>query len=362
MSRLDRLYSPPELGAPGKRQAHDRHRDLSLAGLFVLLMASVVMATLLLLAPGLFGGYSLRAYFLDAEGLNSGIDVVQEGFVIGRVGSLEPVFSDDLDRSACPRPTDPRAPELPCFRARLSIQNAWPVPKGSRAQLAPAGLLQGNIIRIIPGTAAAVLPPDSFIPTAEREPDLGMQIATALEKAQRTIDDTIRPALTKLQKRIQGLLAMLGDQDGGELGTDLGKGLGSVMDNLVQLSSNIEQSVDPVQIQAILSAVQTLTDNLSRLSDQLPEQRAEIQEALGAYVALADQLREMVRNSRPSLEGSLDDAQYVLQELSAALAPILSNIENASRNLSTLSRTLRDDPVSLLRGQQQEDQSPWFNR
>jgi phospholipid/cholesterol/gamma-HCH transport system substrate-binding protein len=361
MSRLERLYSPPELGAPGRRQAHDRHRDLWLAGLFVLLMAGVVLATLLLLAPGLFGGYSLRAYFLDAEGIDSGIDVVQEGFVIGRVGSLEPVFSDDPDRLDCPRPTDPRAPELPCFRARLSIQDNWPVPLGSRAQLAPAGLLQGNIIRILPGTAVEVLPPDSYIPTINRQPDLGMQIASVLANAQRTLDDTIRPALTKLQERIQGLLTMLDDGDG-ELGADLGKGLGSVMESLVQLSNNIEQSIDPNQVQAILASVQTLTDNLSTLSADLPEQSAEIRQALQAYVALAEEIQALVRNSRPSVEGSLDDAQYVLQELSAALAPILTNIENASRNLSALSRTLRDDPVSLLRGHPQEDQSPWFNR
>lgn len=361
MSRLERLYSPPELGAPGKRQARDRHRDLWLAGLFVLLMAGVAVATLVLLAPGFFGGYSLRAYFLDAEGLDSGIDVVQEGFVIGRVSSLEPVFSRDPDRADCPDPSDPRAPELPCFRARLSIQDNWPVPAGSRAQLAPAGLLQGNIIRILPGTAVEVLPPDSYLPTIDRQPDLGMQIASALDTAQRTIDDTIRPALTKLQERIQGLVAML-DEGDGEPGADLGKGLGSVMESLVQLSNNIEQSVDPVQIQAILGAVQTLTDNLSSLSAGLPEQSAEIQRALQAYVALADEIQALVRNSRPAVEGSLDDAQYVLQELSAALAPILTNIENASRNLSALSRTLRDDPVSLLRGRPQKDQSPWFSR
>ncbi len=364
MSRLNRLYSPPELGAPGKRQAHDRQRDLALAGLFVLAMLALVFGILVLLAPGLFTGYTLRAYFLDADGLDSGMDVMQEGFVIGRMRSLEPVFRNAADRAECPLPTTERAPDLPCFRAKLSIQQDWPVPSGSVAQLAPAGLLQGNIIRIIPGSAVTTLSAGSHIPTIDREPDLAMQISSTMQQAQGTLDEVIRPTLTRLQERIQGLLALFkDDQNGtGELGADLGQGLGSVLNNLVEVSANIEQSIDPEQIQGIMSAVQTLSDNLATVSTALPSQTEEIQNAVVQYSALAEELQQLVQASRPSVQGSLDDVQYLLQELSVALAPILANIESASRNLSALSRELREDPVSLLRGQEQEEQSPWFNR
>ncbi len=364
MSRLNRLYSPPELGAPGKRQAHNRRRDLTMAGLFVLAMLGLVLGTLILMTPGLFTGYTLHAYFLDADGLDSGIDVMQEGFVIGRVRSLEPVFRNDADRDDCPPPTQERAPDLPCFRATLSIQQDWPVPSGSVAQLAPAGLLQGNIIRIIPGAAATTLSADSKIPTIDREPDLAMQISATMEQAQRTIDEVIRPTLTRLQERIQGLLAMFKDDQNGpsELGADLGQGLGSVLNNLVETSANLEQSINPEQIQDIMGAVQTLADNLAKVSTALPSRTEELQNAIAQYAALANELQQLVQASRPNVQGSLDDVQYLLQELSAALAPILANIESTSRNLSALSRELREDPVSLLRGQEQEDQSPWFNR
>ena len=107
-------------------------RDLFLAGLFVLAMLAVAAAVLTLLAPGFLGGYTLRAYFEDADGLERGIDVMQEGFVIGRVRSVDPVFSDDGDRGDCPEPSAPRAAELPCFRATLAIQPRWPVPEQPR--------------------------------------------------------------------------------------------------------------------------------------------------------------------------------------------------------------------------------------
>ena len=41
MSRLERLYAPPEIGAPGRRAAAGVRRDLILSGLFVLTMAGL---------------------------------------------------------------------------------------------------------------------------------------------------------------------------------------------------------------------------------------------------------------------------------------------------------------------------------
>jgi phospholipid/cholesterol/gamma-HCH transport system substrate-binding protein len=369
MTSLNRLYSPPELSAPGKREAQARRRDLTLAGLFVLGMAVVVAAGMLWLAPGLFGGYPLRAYFLEADGLDTGMDVIMEGYTVGRVQSLEPVFRDARDRQYCPPPADPRAPALPCFRATLNIRGEWPIPVGSAVQLAPAGLLQGNILRIRPGTADTTLAPGSALATIAREPDLAAQIQTTLVQAQRTIDDTIRPTLVNIQDRVQSLLSMFGDgKDDGAgaaragLGADVGQGLSSVVANLTQLSRDIEQSVDPEQIQAILGAVQTLSENLAAVSDTLPSRSADIREAVRQYGALADQISETVEATQPSLQSSLSNAEYALQELAAALAPILANIETASRNLSALSRELREDPVSLLRSREQEDPSPWFDR
>lgn len=365
MTTLNRLYSPPELGAPGKRDAHRRQRELSLAGLFMIAMVLVVLATLVLLAPGLLSGYTLRAYFLGADGLDTGIDVVMEGYVIGRLRALSPVFEHDPDRDECPRPSDPRAPAMPCFRVKLSIQQDWPVPADSRLQLAPAGVLRGNLLRIVPGRSATRLATNAVLPTMPREPDLPMQIQATLAMAQHTIDDVIRPTLTRIQTRIQDLLAMFQSDDDENsalsgLGTEVGGGLTTVIENLTQVSSDIEQSIDPAQIRAILSKVETLSENLATISETLPARTLAIERAVDQYGALADQINATVETTRPSLQGSLTDARYLLQELAAAVAPILANIENASRNLSALSRELREDPVSLLRGQAQEDQSPWF--
>ncbi|MGB5834086.1 MAG: MlaD family protein [Thiohalocapsa sp.] len=361
MSRLERLYSPPEIGAPGKREALGRRRDLLLAGVFVLAMAAVAVSVLALLAPGLFGGYGLRAYFLDADGLDRGIDVIQEGFVVGQVQSVDPVFTEDGDRDDCPEANTQRAPDLPCFRATLRIQEDWPVPPGSKARLAPGGLLQGNVIRIEPSIAAGTLTDGNWIETLDRQPDLPAQIATALEQAQKVIDQTIRPTLVQIQKRIQGLIGP-GADDAEAGGTDMGEGLVDVFGSLKQLSQDIEAIVDPEQIGAILTAVEQMTANLAKVSGTLNDRSADVSQAVQSYDALAGDIRRVVTENEPALSASLEDTQYLLQELAAALTPIMANIETASRNLAALSGDLRQDPKSLLFKNPSKEPSPWFER
>ncbi|WP_246156312.1 MlaD family protein [Thiohalocapsa marina] len=368
--RLERLYSPPEIGAPGKRRARGRRMDLMVAGSFVLAMLAVVVAVLTLLSPGLFGGYGLRAYFADAEGLNPGMDVMQDGFVIGRVLAVEPVFAGAADRADCPPlpATVQRAPELPCFRARLRILEHWPVPADSTARLVSAGLFKGNVIRIDPGLASAMLGgDDDRIATLPPEPDVVAQALAALEQAQATIDQTIRPTLVQIQQRVQQLLGggpgrdQGGDTAAGE-GADLRQGLAEVFENLKLLSRDIEQSIDPQRIRAILVAVEQLTGNLATVSDSLTDRSADVGDAVQNYSALADDIRRIVNSSEPDIRASLADTQYLLQELAAALTPILANVETASRNLSALTGDLRQDPKSLILSTPPREPSPWFER
>ncbi|MBK1631936.1 hypothetical protein CKO31_14565 [Thiohalocapsa halophila] len=361
---LERLYQPPEIGAPGIRRGRRQRRDLLLAGLFVLAMAAVVAGVLLLNVPALFGGYPLRAYFPDAGGLDRGLNVVQEGFTIGHVGAVEPVFLDDADRKECPLADEPRSAELPCFRATLRIQRDWPVPEGSQAQLAPAGFLGGNQIRIQPGLADQRLAADAVIPTLPRQPDLPSQAAMALTQLQSAIDDTIRPALQDLQARIRGLVAALGTGEEGEEGAAAvaGEGLAEVFQNLRQLSADIEQTVDPERIGAILASVDKISANLATASSGLEARSEDVGAAVQEYTALGRDLRSVVNQAQPAVTDSLDDVQYLLQELSAALAPILANIETASRNLSALTGDLREDPKSLLFNRPEKEPTPWLDR
>ena len=131
MSRLERLYSPPEIGAPGKRDGRGRRRDLFFAGFFVLAMGAVAIGALAFVTPGLFGGaYRLTAYFLEAKGLDAGIHVIEDGYAIGIVERVTPVFPgrDPDAGSVRRRPTVHRPALLRCPAFVRPCVSAMPGP------------------------------------------------------------------------------------------------------------------------------------------------------------------------------------------------------------------------------------------
>jgi phospholipid/cholesterol/gamma-HCH transport system substrate-binding protein len=356
---MERLYSPPEIGAPGKREAHRRRRDLLYSGLFVLAMAAVAVAALALLMPGLFGGtYRLHAYFLEAAGLTEGIQVIQEGYVIGIVERVAPLFpARDAQTRRCPPPQGARSPALPCFRATLRIKNGWPVPTDSLAQLAAAGLLQGDAIRIRPGTAATLLADGAQITAAARDPDLMAKLNGLTESIDDVVQKTITPALVSIKTQIETIQALLGtggDQAGNR------ERLAGAFESLQKFSANLESSIDPKKVTAILDSFQTLSKNLADDSVKIGSGTDEIKGAARQYGDLARELRVLVKDNKPGLQRSLDDTQNLIQELSAALPPILVNLDDATRNLSALSRDLRKNPAVIIKGRKVEEQSPWF--
>jgi phospholipid/cholesterol/gamma-HCH transport system substrate-binding protein len=356
MSRLERLYAPPEIGAPGKRAAAGVRRDLILAGLFVLAMAVVVAGGLALILPGVFGGtIRLYAYFPEAAGLEPGIHISQAGYIIGAVEGVEPVFPEGPGPDPCPAPDADggRPPAGPCFRATLRIRDRWPIPRDSVAQLASAGLLQGHVLRILPGRDQDhPLGDGERIAIGGREADLVAQLARLTDSLQDLVEETIAPALTGIAEQIAALQELLGTgaEDPGNRDRVAG-----VFESLQRLSANLEAAVDPQQLTNILGSVEEVSRNLAGASATLTSRSQDVQQAVQRYGDLASDLRGLVKRSRPAIDRTLSDSQYLLQELTASLGPILEHIETATRNLAELSRDLRDNPAVVIQGRKEQD-------
>ena len=358
MSRLERLYAPPEIGAPGRRAAAGVRRDLILSGLFVLTMAAVVVGGLALILPGVFGGtIRLYAYFPDAAGLDPGIEVSQAGYVIGLVEALEPVFPQGSETNPCPVAADDAPTHhpagSPCFRATLRIRDRWPIPRDSVARIASAGLLQGDAVRIVPGQDREhPLTDGGTIAVGGREADLVAQLARLTDSLQGLVEETIAPALAGIAEQIAALQQLLGtgSEDPGNRDR-----LAGVFESLKRLSADLEAAVDPGQLVRILGSVEQVSQNLAGASATLTSRSQDVEQAVRRYGDLASDLRGLVKRNRPAIDRSVTDSQYLLQELAASLAPILEHIETATRNLAELSRDLRDNPAVIIQGREVQD-------
>lgn len=376
--RLDRLFAPPEIGAPGKRRALAERRQLLLAGFFVLAMAVLVVAIFALILPGLLGkAYRLEAYFPDAEGLDPGMQLLQKGYVIGLVERVQPVFPDDPDHGHhCPAPaadampstvSQPPAPRQPCFRATLRIRDQWPIPQDSQVQLTTLGLLKGNALRIEAGQSTELLTPGAVISALAPEPDLTQQLAVLTETVRLVVEESIAPTLASIRDQVKTIELLVGGGEGDGQGEGEGQGLASnreqlagAFENLRLLSENLVTTVDPKRLGAILASVETMSADLARITAEMAGSTPDIQRTVNNYDDLATDIRGLVNENRPALQRSLDDTQFLLQSLAAALTPILTNIEDASRNLAAFSQELRTHPTHILRPRETEEQAPWF--
>jgi phospholipid/cholesterol/gamma-HCH transport system substrate-binding protein len=328
-------------------------------------MAAVTLVILMVLLPGLLGGaYRLHAYFDDASGLYPSTQVIQEGYVIGIIEHLTPLFPGrDGEADRCPRAIagagsgTKRSSLLPCFRVTLRIRDNWPIPADSTAVLGSAGLLQGEAVKIQPGTLDVLLKDGQVLASAGRESDLMAQLEALTLSLRNLVDKTIEPALANIRDQVQTIKDLLGTSGDNTENRDR---LAGVFTNLQTLSDDIEKVVDPEQLGAILSSVEQVAANLAQVSATFTERSGDVQRTVRTYGDLAKDIRGVVRATKPSLQRSLDDTQFLLQELSAALVPILTNIEDATRNLSALSRDLRSNPAVIIQGREVDEKTPWF--
>lgn len=200
------------------------------------------------------------------------------------------------------------------------------MPRDSQAQLGAAGVLQGDAVMIRPGSEPTLLADSDRISTLGREADLATKVGELTESVKGLITETITPALESARRII----------------------------------ADLETSLDPEKITAILNSTETLTRNLTEVSARLGGSTDEIKGTVRQYAELAREVQGLVTDSRPTLRRTLDGAQILMQQLNADLTPILINVEDTTRNLSALSRDLRRDPASIIKGRQPVEQPAWF--
>lgn len=343
MSRLDRLYSPPEIGAPGKRRNRRLHRDLLLSGLFVTAMALVLIGALAWLRPSLLGqSTELVAYFSNAKGLTPGIPVVLEDYEIGVLRRVAPTFPTAERSTPCNDAADAeRSPILPCFEVTLRIGSQWKIPADSQIEIGSAGPLQGDTINIIAGKETEFLAEQASFRQLGHRNDLLSQAGVLVDSVRRLLEDKVDPTVAKIQQKIVMLEEMLetAQAEPGEQ-IDYRARLLGIFNNLEALIERLKDSVDPDNISQVMAKVEAVAIELRKTTGEI---------------------RGLVEDTRPPLRRSLDDAQFLTQELAAALTPILTNIDDTTRNLSAITRDLRNNPAILLKGRRTEKEAPWFS-
>ena len=352
MSRIESFFSPPAIGAAGKKIRSTESRKLVFAGLFILIMIVLFFVALWLVSGKLYivSGKIIRAYTINVEfvkvpGITEGAQVNQGGYAIGTVTNIEPIFSSEN--------------LIPSFKLTLRIKNGWRIPKKSNFIIESGGLLTGKVITIIPNLEQTEVIKN------------GDAISIKYSKVKKDIQNQIQKFIKN--NNIQTIKEKITDPLMERINPTL-KNTIMISESLAKILKNIEPLVDdtsgdiigsiPKNIDEIMNNIKGVSANIKELTESIkPEFKELLKKELLEKITMdinkfLEHFKKLAEDDNKKIDHSLSEIQYILQELSTSLPSVLNNVDKATHNLKDLSRKINENPSIIIRGQKRIDNTP----
>lgn len=308
----------------------ETRREQALVGLFVIVAAGVLIATVFGIT-GAFGrtAKSFHAFFPFAGGLEVGSTVRYAGGP--KVGRVEKLRID---------PQNPANIEI-----TLAVQTDLPVKTDSHVRIMSMSPLGDNHLEIVPGTPQAALAKDGATLPSDRYIDLNAiteRINEIAPEAQQLLH-TLNERATELKVTIARVDDLLSDQNRANLSGTLAQTHQMIAENRPAIKST-------------LGHLNASSEKLGPLLDDLRKTSAEANKALDHVDGLIGENRADVRQAVIQLRKSLNNVtdltgriDQTLDVNSENIDEMLGNFRDASENLKEFTKTIRNKPYTLLR-------------
>jgi phospholipid/cholesterol/gamma-HCH transport system substrate-binding protein len=296
--------------------ARSANREIRV-GLFVLLgVAAFLIAIFTFTDVGTFRGrYYLTTDVLNAGGMRRGDPVQMRGVNIGRVVEFG------------------MEPGSPGVRIRMEVEDEYPVPKGSRAEVQSSGLLGGMVVNIIPSRSTETVEDGAAIPgkTAQGIFDaaatVGTRADTVLMRANALLNPTTTAAVGQSAVELQALISELN-----VLATEQRKQLTALTTSLRRASAEAEEAAGGVARLTTGPELQRSIEHIDSLTAQLDLTTRSLN---SASTSLDSILGRMDRGEGTLGKLSRDDSLYV-------------NLNEAVVNLKTLVADFQANPKKYI--------------
>jgi phospholipid/cholesterol/gamma-HCH transport system substrate-binding protein len=308
-----------------------------IVGGFVVAMLAALLVVVALLT-GRTGSTDTYITHLDnVNGVKYGTKVTYEGFVVGQVEDIVPLRADGRTS----------------FRVILSVRESWPIPEGSTARVASAGILTAMTVDIKGGRSEKMLAPGSQIPGGPAANifavmnDMAGQVAVLNQQG-------LLPLLANINQRVDSLGAVLEKQ-----APDLLANLLAISSDLAVKTPRI--TADVQKMTGTLSGQVLNDENARKLGQSIANVEAltaGLQDSRKKVDAVLTALDKAVEKNGPTVEASLKDLRYSLQSVARNIDSVTYNLESTSRNFNEFSRQLRENPGVLIGGTKPRDDAP----
>ena len=317
----------------------DTRREQAMVGLFVIVAAAVLIATVFGIT-GAFGrtAKSFHAFFPFAGGLEVGSTVRYAGGPkVGRVEKLR---------------IDPQNPSN--IEITLAVHTDLPVKTDSHVRIMSMSPLGDNHLEIVPGSPQAPLAKDGATLTADRYLDLNAiteKINDLAPEAQQLLH-TLNDRAAELKVTIARVNDLLNDQNRSNLSGTFAQAHQMLAENRPAIKSTIGH-------------LNTSSEKLGPLLDDLRKTSAEANKTLDHVDSLVGENRADIRKAvielRKSLTNVTDLTARIDQTLdvnSENIDEMLENFRHVSENLKQFTETIKTKPYTLLRATSPREHKP----
>jgi phospholipid/cholesterol/gamma-HCH transport system substrate-binding protein len=308
----------------------EARREQALVGLFVIVAAAVLVATVFGIT-GAFGhtAKTFHAFFPFAGGLEVGSTVRYAGGPkVGRVSKLR------ID------PQNPASIEI-----TLDVQSDLPVKTDSRVRIMSMSPLGDNHLEVVPGSAQAALAKEGATLPSDRYLDLNAiteRINNLAPEAQHLLH-TLNERATEMKVTIERVNDLLSAPNRANLAGTLAQTHQMIAENRPQ-------------VKATLGHLNASSEKLGPLLDDLRKTSAQANQTLDHVDAMIGENRTDVRQAVVELRKSLTTVTALTARLDQTLDvnsenidELLENLRHVSQNLKEFTDTIKTRPYTLIR-------------
>jgi len=308
----------------------DSKREQAAVGLFVLIIAALLVVTIFLLSGRMTGrDVSYRAYFKNAGGLAPGSEVHYAGGP--SVGRVTKVQSD---------PDDPTR-----MQVDFAVDPSVPVKSDSTAVITSTSPLGDNFLGINPGTRSAPrVPRGATLKSVDYTSldDIKAMIAQMGPNANQLLNN-LNERVVALKETMDRVNDLMNAQNRANLNATLANLRGMLEENRPAIHSTLDN-------------VNASSAKLSPLIDDFRKTSAQANDALAHIDAMIGEDRPDVHAAVASLRQSLASAVSLTDQLdrtvnanSENLDEILDNLRHVTQNLNSFTETIKTRPYTLIR-------------
>jgi phospholipid/cholesterol/gamma-HCH transport system substrate-binding protein len=318
-------------------------REQAMVGLFVLIAAGVLVATVFALSGALGGSApSYRAYFPFAGGLEPGASVRYAGGP--KVGRVEKLQLDPKDNSR--------------IEITFSVRPGWPVKTDSHVKIMSLSPLGDNHLELVPGSDKAALAPVGT--TLQSEPYVDFNALTAkindiAPRAQQLLI-TLNDRATELKVTVERVNDLLSDQNRANLAGTLAETRGMIAENRAPVKSTVQH------LNSASEKLEPLLQDLRKTSAQANEALAHVDSLIGENRADIRQAVVELRKSLTTIDDLTGRLDQTLDVNSDNIDELLENLRHVSQNLKEFTNTIKTRPYTLIRSTNPREHKPGEQR